>query len=178
MLRTLRNSLGRSQATVKAAIAPGARAADAAPLRILRDVVVLVQRRHQLVDDHAGVLVVERVVLGRPVGRPIAPFLRRRLRLIGPAARIDEHGEHHGNLPPIDQVVEHVRRADVALHVLERLPIVEDHQAGRRPPDRTAPARRPSRCAACPDRPGSAACTARALLPSARRRAASESGPS
>ena len=96
----------------------------------LADVVVLVERRHQLVDHHAGVLVVERVVFGRAVGGPVAPLLRRRFGLIRPAAGVDEHREHHRNLAPLDQVVEHVGRPDVPLHVHERLAVVEDHQAG------------------------------------------------
>ena len=92
----------------------------------------LLQRGHQLVGDDARVPVVERVVLGRTVGRPIAPLLWRRLRLFGRAPRVDEHRQHHRDLAAIDQVVEHRRRAEIAFdRVLERLPVVEDHQARR-----------------------------------------------
>ncbi len=101
------------------------------PIRIFRDVVLLVQDGHELVDNHLRVPVVERVVLGRTVGRFVAPFLRRGFRLLGRAARVDEHREHHGNFPAIDQVVEDIRRAYIALHVLECLSVVENHQAGR-----------------------------------------------
>ncbi len=131
MLRTLRKSFGPLPRDGERGDGAGAGAADAVPLGILGDVVFLVEHRHQLVDDHARVLVVERVVLGRPIGRPVAPFLRRRLRLLGCAARVDEDGQHDRQLAAIDQVVEDVRGADVALHVLERLAVVEDHQAGR-----------------------------------------------
>ena len=109
----------------------GARAADAVALRILRDVVLLVEHRHQLVDDDPRVLVVERVVFRRPVGGPIAPVLRRRLGLFGCPAGVDEHRDHHRDLAPVDQVVEHVRHPEVAVHVLERLAVIEDHQACR-----------------------------------------------
>ena len=109
----------------------GTGAADAVPFGILRDVVVLVQDRHQFVHDHPRVLVVERVVFGRPVRVAIAPVLRRRLGLIRASSGVDEHGNHHRDLAAIDQVVEHVGRPQIAVHVLERLPVVEDHQARR-----------------------------------------------
>ena len=109
----------------------GAGAADAMALGILGEVVLLVECRHELVDDDAGVFVVERVVFSGPVGRPIAPLLRRRFRLFRRSTRVDEHRQHHRQLPAIDQVVEHVGDAQVALHVLERLAVVEDHQARR-----------------------------------------------
>src|SRR4029434_7656250 len=38
--------------------------------------------------------------------------------------------EHDRDLAPVNQVVEDVRRANVTLHVLESLTVVEDHQAG------------------------------------------------
>ena len=46
----------------------GTGAAYAVPLWIVRDVEVLAERRQQFLDDDARVTVVERVVLGWPVG--------------------------------------------------------------------------------------------------------------
>jgi two-component system KDP operon response regulator KdpE len=106
-------------------------AADAVLFGIFRDVVALVQHRHQLVDDDARVLIVGRVVFGGTVGGAVAPFLRVRFGLLRSPARVDEHAEHDRNFAAIDQVVEHVLRTDVAVGVLESLPILEDHQAGR-----------------------------------------------
>ena len=104
-------------------------AADATPLGILRDVVVLVEHRHQLVDDDAGILVVERVVLGRPVCVAVAPVLRRRLGLIGPAAGIDEYARSS----PGSRGGRSGCRARSARErlpsMLECLTVVEDHQA-------------------------------------------------
>ena len=91
----------------------------------------LAQRRHQLLGDHPRVLVVERVVLGRPVGVPVAPVPRGGLGLVGPPAGVDEHADHDRDLAPVDQVVHHVLRPHVPLLVLERLPVLVDHQ-GRR----------------------------------------------
>ncbi len=96
-----------------------------------RDVVVLCECRHQFVDDDARVFVVERVVFGRTIRRPIPPLLRRRFRLFRRPPWIDEDGKHDRYLAEIHQVVEHVRRAQRAVHVLERLAILKDHQARR-----------------------------------------------
>src|ERR1017187_2731640 len=124
LLSTLRKALGRSHATAKA----GTRSAAAMLFRILRNVVLLVEHRHQLFGDDARVLVVGGVVLGGTIGEGIAPSgLRAGFRLIRPAARIDEYTDHHRDLPPVDQIVHHVLCAQIAVLVLERLPILEDH---------------------------------------------------
>ena len=68
--------------------------------------------------------------MGRLVVRSPQPS-RGRLRLIGPAAGIDEHGDHHRQLAAIDQVVEHVRRRIVAVHVEEGMAVLKDHQTRR-----------------------------------------------
>ena len=107
------------------------RSADAMPLRVSRNVVVLVKHRQQFVHDDARVLVIEGVVLSRPVGVAIAPIAPDRLRLIGAAARIDENADHNGNLAAVDQAVHHHLRSNIALRGHESLPIVVNHQAGR-----------------------------------------------
>ena len=106
----------------------GTGAADTVPLRIFREVVFLVEHGHQFIDDHARVSIVEGVVFGRPVRVAIAPVAWRRFRLLGCPAGIDENGDHHGNLAPVDQVVQHVRRAQAAFHVFEGLAVLKDHQ--------------------------------------------------
>ena len=128
MLRTFRNWSGRCQATVKAAMAPLLVPPMPAARRVLRDVVVLGERRQQLVDDDPRVPIVELVVLGRPVRRLVAPLRRVGLGLFRRSAGIDEHGDHHRQLATVNQVVEHVRRPGRAGHVDERLAVLEDHQ--------------------------------------------------
>ena len=49
----------------------------------------------------------------------------------GRAAGVDEHADHDRDLAPVDQVVHHVLGPHVPLLVLERLPVLEDHQGGR-----------------------------------------------
>ena len=63
--------------------------------------------------------------------RTVAPADRwGRLDLLGGAPRVDKYGDHDRNLPPVDQVVQHVLRADVAAVVHECLPVLEHHQRG------------------------------------------------
>ena len=112
----------------------GAGTANPMALGVPGDVVFLVKHRHQLVDDDPRVLVVERVVFGWPVGIAIAPVAGRRLRLCRRPSGIDEHGNHHRDLTPVDQVVENVWRAQHAIHVLERLPVLKNHQTRRNAP--------------------------------------------
>ena len=110
---------------------PRARPADAVLFGILRNVVVLVQHRHQLVHNDARVFVVGRVVFRGTIGGAVAPFRKVRLGLVGAPAGIDEDPDHHRNLAPVDEVVHHVLRMHVAGLVLESLPVLENHQAGR-----------------------------------------------
>src|SRR2546426_7743122 len=39
------------------------------------------------------------------------------------------YGDHHRDFAAINEVVEYVRRAHNAIHIFERLSILEDHQA-------------------------------------------------
>src|SRR5262249_15182767 len=110
---------------------PRTRPADPAHLRVRRDVVLLRQGRHQLLGDHPGILVVERVVFGRAIGVAVAPVSRRGLGLVGPTAGVDEYADHDRYLAPVDQVVHDVLRPHIAVLVLERLAVLEDHE-GRR----------------------------------------------
>ena len=88
------------------------------------------ENRQQFIDNHARILVVERVVLLRTVGGAVPPFLGVRLGLVGAAARIDEHSDHHRNLAAVDEIVHDVLGADVAFGIHVRLAIVVDHQRG------------------------------------------------
>ena len=49
----------------------------------------------------------------------------------GPPSGIDEHADHHRQLPPENQIVHHVLRPHIALGIHERLAVVVNHEAGR-----------------------------------------------
>ena len=53
------------------------------------------------------------------------------LGLVGASTGVDEDSDHHRDLASIDQVVHHVLSPHVPLRVLERLPVLVDHQGGR-----------------------------------------------
>ena len=84
-LSTLLKASGRSQATVNAANAAGADAANRTAGRIVRELVALRHFGQHLVEQEAGVLIAERIVLEAAIA--VAFFLARLWREI---ARIDE----------------------------------------------------------------------------------------
>src|SRR5262249_15112410 len=94
-------------------------AANAVLLGVGGDVVILFQNGQQLVDDDARVFVVELVVFGRPVGVAVAPVLGCGLGLIWAPAGVDEDRDHHRNLAAMNQVVQHVWRADISIGINE-----------------------------------------------------------
>src|SRR3954452_21814959 len=99
-------------------------------LGVFGDVVILVEDGKQLIDNDAGVLVIQGVVLGRPVRVAITPVAERGFGLIRAAARIDEYSDHHRNLAAVDQVVHDEGGANISLRSHESLSIVVDHQTG------------------------------------------------
>src|SRR5678816_2351707 len=98
-------------------------------LRILRDVVFLVKYRQKLFRDNSSILVIERVVFRRTIGRAITPFLSSRLGLFGGPSRVDKHSDHYRDLAAINKVVHDILRANVTFLILERVSILEHHQS-------------------------------------------------
>ena len=105
-----------------------ARSTDSMHLRVFRNVVLLVEHRHQFFGDHSRVLVIESVVLGGSIACPISPLLRSRLGLLRSASGIDEDTNHHRYLAAIDQIVHNVLRSNITILVLEGVAILKDHE--------------------------------------------------
>ena len=120
----------------------------------------------------SSVLVVERVVLLRTVGGPVAPVGGARFGLLGRAAGIDEDGDRDRHLAAVDQVVEDVRHAVVARRAAAMPGRPGKSSARRASRGRTAPGRTRSSRGACRDTPGWGASPRRSRCLAARRAAA------
>ena len=156
MLKTLSKFVGPLPRDGESCNCAGARSADAVQIGILRNVVLLVQHRHQFVAMTRAYLSSSVLFpLGRLVVRSPHRSAAIRLRLLRRAPRIDEDGYHHRNLAPVNQIVHHVLCSDIAVRVFECLTILKNHQRRRSRGTSTAPVHIPNMYVECQDRSGS-----------------------
>ena len=108
------------------------RTTNAVHLWVLRDVVFLVQLRHQLVGNNSCVFVVKRVVFHSSVRESVAPTVfRRGFLLLRRPSRIDEDSQHYRDFPPINEIVEDVLGSNLTVFLLHCLPVLKHHQCRR-----------------------------------------------
>jgi hypothetical protein len=124
-LMTLRKASGRSHATVKAAMPPGAVAAGDAAVGIGREFHGFADFGEDLLEQKAGVLIAEGVVFEAAILAGFLPFLRG-----GDDAGIDEDADGHRDVAGVDEIVEHGRGAEGSVGFDKSATVEADEDAG------------------------------------------------